>query len=465
PTNAEEIYIGGINVWKSNNGGSTFSITSHWVHPSGIGYTHADIHVLETFGNKVYCGSDGGVFKSSDAANSWIDITFGLQITQFYGFGSSETNPNLIIGGAQDNGTNLWSNSSWTHVIGADGMEALIDWYDPQIMYGSIQNGSLQKSTDGGVSFNGISSTMTDVENANWVTPYDIDPVDHNTLYAGYENLWKTTDGGNSWYTISNFTTGALDQIAIAPSNPDFIYVSVNSIMRMTFDGGTTWSTISNTLPGYTITDIAVDPESHIRVWITYSNYADGNKISRTDDGGITWTNVSGSLPNLPANCIATEEGTYNGVYIGMDAGIFYTNDTISDWLPYFENLPNVIINELEVNEASGKVRAATYGRGIWESNLYTKPLLVDPTEPDALLESLLESANFTVFPNPTDDAFTIRSSPQLLGESILIYDRTGKLVLVKTVASINQEITLSELPSGIYLVKINDFKTRIIKR
>ena len=123
--------------------------------------------------------------------------------------GSSEAHPDLIIAGAQDNGTNLWENDSWTHVIGADGMEALIDWYDPQIMYGSIQNGSLQKSDNGGASFSGISNTMTDAENANWVTPYDIDPVDHNTLYAGYENLWKSTDGGVTWNIEASSGSGS----------------------------------------------------------------------------------------------------------------------------------------------------------------------------------------------------------------------------------------------------------------
>lgn len=465
PVNAEEIYIGGINVWKSNDGGETFDITSHWVHPSGIGYTHADIHVLETFGDKIYCGSDGGVFKSNNGASNWVDITFGLQITQFYGMGSSEAHPDLIIAGAQDNGTNLWENDSWTHVIGADGMEALIDWYDPQIMYGSIQNGSLQKSDNGGASFSGISNTMTDAENANWVTPYDIDPADHNTLYAGYENLWKSTDGGDNWFTISNFTTNAIDEIAIAPSDPNFIYVSVNSILRRTHDGGNTWTTISNSLPGYNITDIAVDPESQLRIWVTFANYADSNKVSRSDDGGITWTNISGSLPNIPANCIAAENGNYNGVYIGMDVGIFYTNDTIADWLPYFESLPNVIVNEIEVNNTSGKVRAATYGRGIWESNMYTEPLLIENNEPSGITQDDLKKMNFIVYPNPSNGEFAVHGTRNLLNETIYIYDNTGKLLFTQQLNSLTQMVSLTDFPSGIYLIKINQFKTRIIKQ
>ena len=464
PTNAEEIYIGGINVWKSNDGGTTFNITSHWVHPSSIGYTHADIHVLETFGDKIYCGSDGGVFVSNDTANTWVDITFGLQISQFYGFGSSENNPFLIIAGAQDNGTNLWSNASWAHVIGADGMEALIDWSNPATMYGSIQNGSLRKSTDGGASFFGISSDMTDVETGNWVTPFDIDPSNNSILYAGYENLWKTTNGGNSWFTISDFTTSSIDQIAIAPNSSNFIYVSVNSLLQMTFNGGTSWSSISVDLPNYTITDIAVDPEFASRCWITYSNYTDSVKVFRTDDAGANWTNISGSLPNLPVNCVATERGDYNGVYVGMDVGVYYTNDTIADWLPYFDDLPNVIVNELEVNHTLGRVRAATFGRGMWESNMYTKPLIVEQEPPNSITKASSELHKFSVFPNPTNGKFIINGTEELMGETIFIYDRTGKLIKTKSFSNESQEIDLSEFPTGIYLIKIGEVRTSIIK-
>ncbi len=464
PTNGEEIYIGGINVWKSNTGGNSFEITSHWVHPTNVGYTHADIHVLEAFGDKIYCGSDGGIFATTDGAANWVDITFGLEISQFYGFGSSETNPDLIIAGAQDNGTNLWSNDDWKHVIGADGMEALIDWANPQIMYGSIQNGSLQKSTNGGGNFNGIAGQMTDVETGNWVTPFEIDPVDHNTLYAGYNNVWKTTDGGNFWFTISNFTSGSLDQIAVAENNNNFIYTSVNSILYKTYNGGTNWSTISSGLPGYDITDVTIDNDNCNRVWVTLSGYGDGEKIYQTNDGGNSWTNISGSLPNLPANCVAAENGPYNGIYVGMDAGIYYTNDTISDWIPFFDNLPNVIISELEINESSKKVRGATYGRGIWESNLYNTPLLTEEQTVNSLNHNTFFENEFIIYPNPTQDIFFVKSNRSLLGQTMELFDYTGKLILSKKIDELLDKVSLTELPAGIYLMRINNQQVRIIK-
>ncbi|MBT6438501.1 MAG: T9SS type A sorting domain-containing protein, partial [Flavobacteriales bacterium] len=166
-----------------------------------------------------------------------------------------------------------------------------------------------------------------------------------------------------------------------------------------------------------------------------------------------------------PANCIAAEEGNYNGVYIGMDAGIFYMNDTISDWLPYFESLPNVIVNEIEVNNTSGKVRAATYGRGIWESNMYTEPLLIENNEPSGITQDDLKKMNFIVYPNPSNGEFAVHGTRNLLNETIYIYDNAGKLLFTQQLNSLTQMVSLTDFPSGIYLIKINQFKTRIIKQ
>ncbi len=107
PVNAEEIYSGGINVWKSTDGGNNWNILTHWVHPPSIGYVHADIHTLDFFGNHLYCGSDGGIFISNDAGLNWTDLSPGLEIMQLYRFGVSAQNAYLILGGAQDNGTNI----------------------------------------------------------------------------------------------------------------------------------------------------------------------------------------------------------------------------------------------------------------------------------------------------------------------------------------------------------------------
>lgn len=373
--NAEEVFVGGINVWRSTDGGAQWQINGYWYYPNAsIPYVHADIHSLDFFGGELYAGTDGGLFHTTDAGSNWLDLSPGMVTTQFYRFGGYPGDRNLIIGGTQDNGTNRLSNGTWDHVYGADGMEALIDYSDPNIMYACIQNGGLVRSTDGGNNFsdirgNGISG------NGAWVTPYVIHPTNPQILFAGYGNVWKTENRGDSWTAISSLSI-TVNSLAVAKSNPNYIYVASRSQLYRTSDGGGSWVLASNGLPVATtgITYIAVSDDNPQKLWVSLSGYSNGNKVYQSNDGGDNWFNVSGTLPNLPANCITYEGEGINALYLGTDVGVFYRNDFTGDWEPFSSGLPNVIVQELEIHRASGTIKAATYGRGIWESPLETRP-------------------------------------------------------------------------------------------
>lgn len=370
PVNAEEIYVGGINIWKSGDGGVSWDLNAYWFYPEqAYPYVHADIHALDFHGNVLYAGSDGGIFQTSDGGEVWTDISAGLANTQFYRFGGYPYNENLLIGGTQDNGTNLMNGPVWTHVLGADGMEALIDYSNPNILYACIQNGGLSKSLNGGLSFNSITNNITG--NGAWVTPYVMDPQDPQILYAGFGEVWKTFNGGASWVQISALGGGTLQSLTVAPSDPQYIYAaSQNNIFR-TRNGGQTWANITAGVTlGGAITYIAVSHEDPEKLWVTLSGYSPGNKIFASTNAGNSWTNYSGSLPNLPANCVVQQKNSADALYVGTDIGIYYRNRNMPDWEPFNAGLPNVIVQELEIHYASGKLRAATYGRGIWESPL-----------------------------------------------------------------------------------------------
>lgn len=375
PTNYSEVFIGGINVWRSQDGGSNFDIVSHWVWPSTVGYTHADIHTLDFFGSRLYCGSDGGLFKSTDYGDTWNDITAGMQIMQFYRIGGSPQNANKVAGGAQDNGSYVRNGMQWTHVLGADGMEAAYDPTNQNIVYVTSQNGGLNRSTDGGATFSYIAGGIG--ENGGWVTPYIVLPG--NTIIAGYENVWKSTNGGSSWTQISSGLSGSgtVRDLAVCKTNTNVIAASYWNELFLTQDGGAIWTNISISLsPGNSITDIQIHPQHPSVIWITTSGFSGGEKVYVTQNSGVSWTNISANLPNLPANAIVFQEGSNGGLYVGMDVGIYYTDSTLSNWQPYDQNLPNVIVNELEIHYGAGKLRAATYGRGLWESDLYTPSTL-----------------------------------------------------------------------------------------
>lgn len=378
PTDASTVVVGGINVWSSTNAGVDWDISSHWVYPSSVGYTHADIHKIRYFNGNLYCGSDGGIFISTDNGVDWTDLTPGMVISQFYRLGLSPQNANLIIGGTQDNGSNVLDNGVWTHVFGADGMEADINPTNADIIYCTYQFGGLRRSLDGGLNWSLIFDG--DGEDGGWVTPYEA--IGTSTVIAGYENVWKSTNNGNSFAPISNFSgSSTIRDLDVYNGNEDIIYIAFSNSIRRTTDGGNNWENITNNLPTLSITDIQVHPNYPDIVWVTTSGYSNGNKVFVTTDGGDNWQNISQNLPNIPANAIVYQEGSDGGLYVGMDVGIYYTDSTLSNWQAYDLDLPNVIISELEIHYGSNSIRAATYGRGIWETELFIPSVL--PPEAD----------------------------------------------------------------------------------
>ena len=368
-TDASLIMTGGINTWVSDDYGINWTITSYYNNPNNsIGYTHADIHALEInpINNILYCGSDGGIFKTTDFGDTWTDISSGIGNTQFYRIAGTESNFNLIIGGAQDNGSNKWTGgSSMEQMYGKDGMDCMVDHSNPDILYYCAQKGDLRKSTDGGATCFGI---RPDSVSGSWVTPIIMDPTNSNIIYGGYFDVCKSTDGGNTWI---NTGVDGNDALAIGTSNPNWIYASYSNDLFRSENSAESWTTLA-TPDNHSLTFIAVDPGNPLRIFVTVGGYSDGEKVYRSTNGGASWTNISGSLPNVPVNCIAYEAGPLDALYIGTDIGVFYRNNDIGDWIPFMNGLPTVTVMDLEINHTYNLIRAGTYGRGLWSSSLYT---------------------------------------------------------------------------------------------
>lgn len=366
PANRDEIITGGVNIWKSTNGGASFTLNAHWTG-SGAPYVHADIHDLIYIDATTYfAGCDGGIFKNT--SGSWSDLSDGLEIGQMYGFGQSSSNPNLLLQGWQDNGTNRY-NGSWQQVMGGDGMLCFIDYSNDLNMWGSQYEGSLNRSTNGGNSWSNATGNIS--ETGAWVTPWSQDPVNPGLIYAGFVNMFKSSNGGQTWTQISNFTgTNTIVTFAVSPANNQIIWVSRAGGLQRSTNGGTNWTSITNVPPG-TISSIACSNTDPNKVWITYSGFNNSNKVFQSNDQGLTWINLSGSIPNIPVNCIEYVNNSNDALYIGTDVGAFYKDASQSVWQPFSNGLPNVIVSELHIQYAIGKIRASTYGRGMWESDLY----------------------------------------------------------------------------------------------
>lgn len=370
PNNADRVFVGGVNLWRSTNGGSSWSIRAHWVYPSFTGtYVHADIHQLEYINGRFYCLSDGGIWRSTNNGVTFTDISDGIRNTQFYRLGVSQSNENMVLGGSQDNGSHRMLNGEWGQVYGGDGMECVVHPTNSNIYYVSTQNGGIRRTTNGGNNFDYFVGGIG-TEGA-WVTPYMLDPNDPNIVYAGFQNLWKRV-GNGAWQTVSP-SSGNITDFDIAPGNSDVIYTARYSLLKRTTDGGDNWDNMNIGMSGSNdITDVTIDPDDENTVYVTISGFNETQKIFRTTDGGENWENITGNLPNFPCNTVACEAGSNGGVYVGMDVGVYYTNDDLAGWMPYDEGLPRVAVSELEFHTASGTLRAATYGRGMWESPVFS---------------------------------------------------------------------------------------------
>lgn len=384
PNNADHIFAAGINTWESFDGGTTWSIVTHWVGSGGNPPVHADHHVLgfSPHTGDLFIGNDGGLHRSSNMGVSFTEISSGMGIAQVYKIGQSQNTRDLVINGYQDNGTAIYRNGTWSTEIGGDGMECIIDPTTDQVMYGALYYGEIRRSDNNGLSFSTIVGSLT--KNGAWVTPYKLHPTNANTMFAGFRELFRSTNcksaatGAVTWTQISAFGgTSTIRDIAISPSNPDILYLSRSGTANFYRTNNAnaaspTWIDLDAGMPGTgNPTDIEIDPDDPNHLWMTF-----GTNPYESVDGGVSWTDISGTMPAITMNTIVLDTASpVKALYVGTDAGVFYRDNTMANWISYSVGLPPVEITELEIYYDAecrdlDMLRAGTYGRGLYESDL-----------------------------------------------------------------------------------------------
>lgn len=385
PTNENELFIAGINTWKSTNGGTSWNISNVWTssysyNTSGAPVAHADKHVLKyrPSDGVLFEGNDGGIYKSANNGTSWSDLSNGLGITQIYRIGGSATNANMVITGNQDNGSKLVNGTSWSDVTGGDGMECLIDYTSTSVQYATYVNGKLYRTTNSWGSRTTISDNIPGGANGAWVAPYIIDPVNNQTLYIAYDKIWKTTNRGTSWTQAGNISsvTDKFRSMAISQSDNDIILAADLKNIYKTTDGGSSWANVTSNISTSTnITNVAIHATNPDIMWATLGGYST-NRVYETTNGGDTWAKISSGLPYIPIYSIVQNKlnTEHTELYIGTEFGVWLKRGD-TDWIQFMEGLPNATVTELEIyygsDAASSKLRAATFGRGLWQSSLY----------------------------------------------------------------------------------------------
>ncbi|MBN2668832.1 MAG: T9SS type A sorting domain-containing protein [Bacteroidales bacterium] len=449
PTSPETIYTGGVNVWKSTDGGSNFTIASHWYYLNNDDtYSHADIHSLDFYGNDLYCGSDGGVFKMV-GESYWENLSEGLEISQIYKFSNSSDGSKISIG-CQDNGTNISNNGDWTHVHGADGTSTLINPNNSNYVYLSYQYGAFRRSTTGGDNNTGMFNPSSYNEEGIWVTPFAMCKSAPQYLYIGLENIFRSDNNGSSWTSISEFDDGEnFNVVAVAPSDPNYIYAAKNNHVYYTWDGGVNWH--ENTVPTLKpVVDIVVSDTDPQKVFfLKSSSYT---KVYLSTNGGTSVSDLSGSIAQVSCSAIEYDNSSNNGIYVGSDFGVYYTNDNISGWEFFSNQLPTVKITDLEI--VQNKIRAATYGRGVWESDLYE-------AFPDKINE--ISKYKFNCYPNPAQNLLLIENPSNDKITNIKLFSVSGQLI--KAFEGSKNWIDLSDLVNGVYFLSIESNLNKEIHR
>jgi hypothetical protein len=233
----------------------------------------------------------------------------------------------------------------------------------------------------------------------------------------------------------------------VSHSNTEYLVAGSRRSIRITTDLGGNWSNILSGLPGNNMTYVAFDPLEENTLWVTFSGYTDGEKVYRSQDAGETWENMSMNLPNLPVNCVEIERSSTGGVYVGTDVGVYYWDRNLSEWEPYMTGLPNVIVNELEIHEATNTLRAATYGRGLWESE--TRNFINVGIE-----ESVLENGkDVTVWPNPASEYIQVGFTDVKPAMNLEVLDAYGRTILTNLNPSLKRNLNLGiqGLANGVY--------------
>ncbi len=394
PTNADEIYVGTLDIFKSTDGGDDFAKINDWRFVDAS-FTHADIHFLRFYNGVLYAGTDGGVYRSTDGGINFTDLTKNLSISQFYKVSVSKQNSGKLAGGLQDNGGFSLTNNAWHNYHGGDGMDAASDPNDENTFYGFLQNGgTLFKTIDGGLSLNGQIPGPTQ---GNWVTPLVINKA--SEVYAGYNQLYKLV--GSELTQISNHSFGGnLQTVEIDPNNNNNIFAAIGINLFISTDKGATFTTYNSSqtgLSGIYISSIEVHNSDSNIVWITTTGVSSntypvsgytGGGVYKSVDGGLTFANISSGLPNESKFVVRHHPFTTdNSIYVGTALGVYHRNDVTDTWEVFSTNLPNVAVSDIEINPYDNTITASTFGRSVWQSPI---PVVTLPTVDIDLLRVVL---------------------------------------------------------------------------
>lgn len=387
PTNDNNVIAGGLNFYRTTDGGMNWSQITRWVG-NALPYVHADHHAVVWTTSQILVGSDGGLFYSNDGGTTWSDRNDGLRLKQFYSCAIHPSSTNYFLAGAQDNGTHQFNGAgltSSTEVVGGDGAFAHIDQDEPQYQFGAYVFAQYRRSTDGGstwanVNFSGSNSYQ-------FINPTDYDDVGNIMYTAGLANQYIRWDNPQTGATFNTITVAAFNSsrptsMIVSPYTPNRVFFGTQGGRVVKVDNANTATPTATNITqagmsASTVSCVAIGTDDN-NLLATFSNYGAAHVWVSTN-GGTSWTNISGTgLPDIPVRWAMFYPEDNTKAIIATEMGIYETNLINGGTTAWAQDnsFPVVRTDMLQFRKSDGLVLAATHGRGLWSATIPSTPYI-----------------------------------------------------------------------------------------
>jgi len=396
PRNSEDVYVAGVPILKSKDGGKTFvSINKENVHVD-----HHALWINPKNSNHLILGNDGGLNISYDDGESWVKCNQPA-VGQFYAINVDYEKDYNVYGGLQDNGVwkgshNYKASKSWKQrgkypyqsLMGGDGMKIEIDRRDSDVVYTGFQFGNYYR-------INQKTGKQTYIQpkhdlgetplRFNWQTPILLSKHNQDILYLGSNKLHRSFEKGENFSAISedltqggkkgNVAFGTLTSISESPFKfGQLIVGGDDGLVHVTKDGGTTWNNVTGDLPAnFWVSRVITSQHKKERLYVALNGYRNDDftaMLFKSDDFGVTWTAIVEGLPASPINVIIEDNVDADLLYLGNDRGVYVSFNQGSTWSAFEKGLPKVAVHDLVIQTKAADLLVGTHGRSIYKTNI-----------------------------------------------------------------------------------------------
>jgi len=416
PNNKDNIYVYGVPILKSKDGGKTFtSISKENVHAD-----HHALWINPKNPNHLINGNDGGVNISYDDGENWIKNN-SPSVGQFYAINVDNEKPYNVYGGLQDNGVWVGSHNArenkawhqtgqypWESIMGGDGMQIEIDNRDANIVYTGYQFGNyfrINRATGGQKYIQPKHELGERPHRFNWQTPIQLSTHNQDILYLGGNKLMRSMNKGDDWKAISpdltkggkkgNVAYGTISSISESPFEFGLIYVGTDDgLVQVTKNAGGSWENISQSFPkDLWVTRVIASKHNKSRVYVTLNGYRWDDFMTyvyMSDDYGKSWKAISSNVPHAPVNVIKEDPVNDAVLYLGTDNGAYVSFNNGSSWEAFSNGLPAVAVHDMVIQNATNDLLIGTHGRSIYTAN-------IEPLQSENILTGTSEIVFFDI--------------------------------------------------------------------